>query len=990
MKNSSKTSDLKLEDISHRLDDTLIEFFYLLGIEPNCLNLSELTEDRKFLSKNFKNAQLLTKFPPSERYQSDIDPTILISHIFPNGYSLVESETQPQDEFFYFNFNNLLSLSNADKITYFVCAIIYEPIKPYLDLKYQHTIAELDKKGEKDVDLHKIFVPKALCFSSYVSFPYELKTLMIELLKYIRNNNITLPIEKIFENIVFRVPRPLRAYFCVSCNKTNSLIPNQSKDIDFSLREFNQYNFSSYPFQSILKIFSTKTILGIYRSILLEFPILFFSTNKELLTTTIETFLSLIYPFEYQYPHISILPDCNSGLIGIEKSFIFGINRELIIETKEDLNIIKYFEEMHLNICNRAFLLCDIDKRKINAYCCEKDMYHVVNFEDLGIYPESSLVDPLLNVSKDVYTGKLSDLTQENTQLPDRYTEKLRTKLENFSKENKNLNFEYSPSNNKKIGEDFFYYYLASIFMNYNNYLFNDKDNIEKICGELLTKKDEEINIDNLFMVNQFIQDYRNDSVFFQKFFKTKIFKNFIIRKYLNKPLDKYVFLNFDEKILEKRNKKLFSRKIKTLFSLSKNFQSTHSYMIRPEKKGFTDEELSYMKNNKTKLLNEYYQNIGDDNKLKYMIFPKFIYDDKFFQKKYKHNINYAENKNLITNLKKYQEIEDTLKTDKSKEFFALYNGDFVNRYFIEMNKFEYHNEVYNALYQTWLISFCLTFHYCDEIEKLYRFEELIKILPKVIDPEEKILSILLLTIKIYGNEEMTIKIFELIKKLNYAEYTCLCSKFKSEKKLTWDEKKIYIANMKIEITYFREPINFDKQTNDPNKNKKAIDIKSIRKRTFYTGKEKYFSLSDKEKISYDLYIICNNCDKKNTITNFTVNLPSHKKGSVMVCPLCGKKMKTTCNVIYGKEKILFNIYSIIDLLKIGKDLLKKYGPKIDIDELRNIHKDFFWNCVLYFKFNSLNFEILLKYKDTIPQLKRTFKILKIAKQENQILLKNK
>ena len=149
MKNSSKTSDLKLEDISHRLDDTLIEFFYLLGIEPNCLNLSELTEDRKFLSKNFKNAQLLTKFPPSERYQSDIDPTILISHIFPNGYSLVESETQPQDEFFYFNFNNLLSLSNADKITYFVCAIIYEPIKPYLDLKYQHTIAELDKKGKK-------------------------------------------------------------------------------------------------------------------------------------------------------------------------------------------------------------------------------------------------------------------------------------------------------------------------------------------------------------------------------------------------------------------------------------------------------------------------------------------------------------------------------------------------------------------------------------------------------------------------------------------------------------------------------------------------------------------------------------------------------------------------------------------------------------------------------------------------------------------------
>ena len=990
MKNSTpNTSDEKLEDISHRLDDTLIEFFYLLGIEPNCLILSELTEDRKFLSTNFKQVQLLTKFPPSERYQSDVDPKILISHIFPNGYNFIEKQEAPHDEYFYFNLNNLLSVSNVDKIMYFVCVIIYEPIKLYFDLRYHHKIPEFDKKGEKAVDLNKIYVPKALCFSSYVSFPYEIKTLLLELLKYIRNNNITLPIEKIFENIVFRVPRPLKAYFCVSCNKTNSLIPGQSKDIDFSLREFNQYNFSSYPFQTILKIFSSKTILGIYRSILLEFPILFFGTNKELLTTVVETFLSLIYPFEYQYPHISILPDCNSGLIGIEKSFVFGINRKLKIEAKEGTNKINYFEEMHLNISNRAILLCDIDDKKINAYCCEKDMYHVVNFEDLGIYPDNNLIDPLLSVSKDVYTGKLSDLTSD-TQLPDRYTEKLKIKIDNFLKENKNLNFDYSPSNNKKIGEDFFYYYLASVFMYYNNYLYNSKEKIEIICKELLTKKEDEINIDNLFMVNQFIQDYRNDSEFFQKFFQTKMFKNFIIRKYINEPLDKYIFLNFDEKILEKRNKKLFSRKIKTGFSLSKNFQSTHSYMIRPEKKSFSEEELNYMKKNKEILLNNYYQSLGDDNKLKYIIFPKFIYDDKFFKKKYKHNINYAENKNLITNLKKYQEIEDTLKTEKSKEFFAIYNGDFVNRYIIDMNKFEYHNEVYNALYQTWLIIFSLTFHYCDEIEKLYRFEELIKILPKLIDPEEKILSILLLTIKEYGNEEMTIKLFELIKKLNYAQYTCLCSKFKSEKKLIWDEKKIDIANSKVIITYFREPINFDKQTNDTNKNKKHIDLKCKRKRTIYTGKEKYFNLSDKEKISYDLYLYCNNCKEKITITNFTVNLTSQKKDNIMTCSSCKKKIKTTCNVVYGKEKIEFKIYSIIDLLKMAKDLLKKYGTKIEIDELRNSHKDFFWNCILYFKFNTLNFEILLKYRDTIPQLRRTFKVLKISKPSNQIKICSK
>ena len=149
-----------------------------------------------------------------------------------------------------------------------------------------------------------------------------------------------------------------------------------------------------------------------------------------------------------------------------------------------------------------------------------------------------------------------------------------------------------------------------------------------------MVKKPDEINIENLFMVNQFIQDYRNDNVFFQKFFKTKIFKNFIIRKYLNKPLDKYIFLNFDEKILEKKNKRIFARKIKTEFVTSKNFQSTHPYQMRPPvKKFFSEEELTYMKNNKSILLNQYYQSLGDDNKIKYLIFPKFIYDNKFFKK---------------------------------------------------------------------------------------------------------------------------------------------------------------------------------------------------------------------------------------------------------------------------------------------------------------------------------------------------------------------
>ena len=267
-------------------------------------------------------------------------------------------------------------------------------------------------------------------------------------------------------------------------------------------------------------------------------------------------------------------------------------------------------------------------------------------------------------------------------------------------------------------------------------------------------------------------------------------------------------------------------------------------------------------------------------------------------------------------------------------------------------------------------------------VREQFRFEELIRIIPKVIDPDEKILSLIFATIKQYGNEEMTIKIFELIKNLNYAEYSCLCSKFKSKKRLNWDVKEIDISNSKVVISYYREPINYEKQTTENlGISKKKYNIKFLRKRTFFSGKEKVILQYDKEKISIDLYFNCPDCKHANLITDFTVNLVSKKKETLLICPECKKKLEPVYHAAYGKEKITFKIYSIVDMLKMAKGFLKKYGTKIDIEELRNKYKDFFWSCIVYFKFNSLNFEILLKYRDTIPELRRSFKVLKISKQ---------
>ena len=995
MNNIDSKSNVKEEEIKKRLNDTLIQYFYSFGIETDSLDIFEFKEDKKYLEKNFKKITPLTQYPPFVRNQSNIDPNIIINHCFPQGYSFIESEIKLNDEYFHFNFDNLNSLSEENNTLYFVCVIIYEPLISYLNIKYNNNIPVLNNKENNTFNINneisKIYIPKVLCFSSFVSFPYEIKLLLNELLKYSRSDDISLPLEKIMETIVFGIPRPLRAYFYVSCHTENKLIPSQSKNIDFIQSEFNQYKINSYPYQSIFKL-STASISTIFRGLLLEIPILFFSKNKEILTDIIESFLCLIYPLEYQYPHVSILPNCCAGLIEIEKCFVFGINEEFTSETYGKRVIPTYFTRNNLNVANRAFLIVDIDKGKSGAFCDGINNYHVVDFNDLGKYEEDSIIlDPMLNVSKDLYTGKISDVTEDN--LPERQTDKFVNKLEDYKV--KIQNQEYDININKKIGDDYFYYYLASLLLSYNSYLFNGEDDIVKICTNILTKKEEDIEIENLFLINQFLHDYKSESNFYSQFFKTRIFKNFIIKKYLSLPLERYKFIHFDEKILEKRNKYFFSRKVKTIFTSSKVFQSKNIYQVKAPT-NFTEVEKKYIKDNKNILFRNYYQNIDAKNKIKYSIFPKLIYDDKFFKKKYKPNITFSTDESLYSYIKGYQEIENNLKGDSFKEFTSIYNGDLVNRYIIDISTILYANELVNMLNKVWIIVFCMTFYYCNDIEKQFRFEELMNFLPGIIDIEEdKLLQILVATIKRYGDENMMIKIYEFITKVNYSEYICLCSKYKSDVKNNWGRKIIELANSQLIISYYRDPKSEDKQFSEV----KALDydIKSLKKRTFYISNEYENNINDNEKISFDLFFKCQNCGEEGNIASLVVNLSSKTKKNIMICTKCNKLLRPINHAVYGMKKEEFVIYSPMELLDEAKDIMEENGTNINMDELRSKYNSFFWNCILYFHFNGLSFEMLLKYineekpkenkveKKVETKKKKVFKILEFEHQVNNL-----
>lgn len=280
--------------------------------------------------------------------------------------------------------------------------------------------------------------------------------------------------------------------------------------------------------------------------------------------------MELLSPFQYQYPNIAILPEDNLGIIEHAKSFCLGINNEWI--SKE--NNINFFERKNILIFNKPIRIYYVDRRKLDLYYNKKELGNVISFEELGKINNNS--ENNANDDSSINNSNTNgDNTNENTtdndkanefnydllgcQLPSHYTEKIKKKLSNIVKEKYNYN-EYNPKINEKISQEVFYYFLISILQNYNLYLLNKEKEVESINQEIFTKNINNIPIEKLLRVEDFLENNKRDFEFFSAFLNTNIFKNFLERKYINMENDKFIFLHFDETILSKLNRSLFTK----------------------------------------------------------------------------------------------------------------------------------------------------------------------------------------------------------------------------------------------------------------------------------------------------------------------------------------------------------------------------------------------------------------------------------------------
>ena len=667
--NEKKTQNIK-ESLSNLSEHkyNLYQQFLIIGLDTK-LSFSINQIDLKTIPEPYISPKIISKYPPNDLYYINIPDNILSNHCFPKGIinEIIEYNELDYDTKIKYQTSFVFSLENQypeDKSSslrinkvYYSCLLFYENVENYYEcIRNKKKIYKNSKSNVDQLSDNKnvgILIPKIICLSSFRPFFEQSKAILESLKNYIdkylynkiaKDNYNIYPIEKIIKGLIFNLPAIPRSNFILKLNKEtfeSSLINNNSnisntinsnnpkKDKTLKNMSLNDYKnninkdeiifyespFNDYPknvinYTILMKYFRIKEVFEIIKFILLEEPILFFCEDIHILTYTIEGLISLIYPLEYQYPVISVLPEKNYSFISIFKHFIFGINykytddifqkKGISLDEKKYIIIVKLVKRFD-NILNNE----EEDKLK---YSVITSVLTDNNKPFLKI--EQNKVTDFENVKEENMNNEVEEqLEKRKLTLPMHYFEKCSKRLEkntadkfreeiNKNKNKKMLSIEEKNNIfNNEIRRTFIYFFSCILLryqsfcikfdksieiMNMNNPNLNKNNSLLVNFNKTLDSRDfyffyqrkkeiEEkylsntLKINDIFNCKNFIDDTdtpKLDRPFYRQLFSTQAFFSFIKKKiFPNSTQDKLDILFFDNKVNEKLARS--SRKIK-------------------------------------------------------------------------------------------------------------------------------------------------------------------------------------------------------------------------------------------------------------------------------------------------------------------------------------------------------------------------------------------------------------------------------------------
>jgi hypothetical protein len=545
------------------------------------------------------------------------------------------------------------------------------------------------------------YAPKCICLISVYPFLLECSKILKTIYKFSKSTKLKKPIEKIIENLVIEVPVPPRGLFSVEYNLLNEkYILTQS--------QMNKLPSLSLEFEKIFLTFTIEQVLEILKHILLETRIIFFSSDIANLTPLILGITSLIFPLQYPFQLVTILPKEDYLILESITPYIVGINTQY----KNS-----FFAGNRPDISDITILIVDVDNRKID------------------------LLSPFLKRASS-NTKRKKFLSEEYPDLPKHYKKKLEKKLSEYltkvSKQNSKEDRDSFVDNVK----DLFFQFMVSILLNYNKYLnsgyyTNNDIGVATVC--------------NLFKSDEFLESVdTNDKNFYKKLLlDTQMFNDFLYKRMIPKDSkEKLEILFFDENIIEKKNRTFLSRKQFTPFLHSNMYEIKNTYVVQKHRP-YSETEIELLKDPKNqKEALRFGQDIfvdGDEIVTNYQFFPTL-------------NVNLFFTK---ASIKSYF-IPPNLSDDLESINIEIVSSSHLSKYLLTIgNVCLQQSEMENYIYLCWIQLWAMTLWYQDEIEKRYRFQQLLGVLDKIRNHEMETFNLLFECLSKYGEDMMILKLYE-------------------------------------------------------------------------------------------------------------------------------------------------------------------------------------------------------------------------------------
>ena len=452
-------------------------------------------------------------------------------------------------------------------------------------------------------------------------------------------SKIKKPIERIIENLVYETPAPPRGIHQIEYNISN-------EKYILTQPHVNALPQVSLELEKIFSYFKIEQTLEIYTHILLEKKVIFFSNDKSILSTMIEGFLCLIYPFKYCHHNITVLPMNSLYVLENFSSYVIGIN---VSYSKT------FFSDLNLEVLD-SILIIDLEGKEILNYSSRNynELSHILFLDDI-VPAHTNGTTPLshqnsINNQSNSKTAEesLNPFLLPSLQIPKYHKDRVKQKISNYIREIKlNTDKKEERDNFINVIRQIFYSLIVNLLLEYSNYVISSDEDFKNINGVINSNWPSGVNfnlkpkltINHLFRTEEFLSyAIKNfDRPFYKKLLETKMFYNFIYKKlFPQTDDDKIQILHFDERIVEKNNKKIFSKTVFTPVINCKKFEISFTHTVG-KVNTFTTDEINYFKefNNAREALKNGQEIIwenDDEMYVVYHIFPKLVYDLKFLK----------------------------------------------------------------------------------------------------------------------------------------------------------------------------------------------------------------------------------------------------------------------------------------------------------------------------------------------------------------------